>query len=391
MVRRDTARAAAASGAPSVWSRKKARSARGGSRRTLQFATEVICYSRNKLGAGIRRGRNGTKTIHLASVGCGRTGRTRRGWRISRTTRCNGRHRSHPLEPSRDEHTRRFPTAGGRRAAYDPDQPGDGSGCRVRRGQCDHAEASPTLSPRQAFLRCRVGGGGDRNRGVPRAHPHHFDGTREHHVREQGHPAANRCQCTHGIARGDPRQLVQETGDRRRERRRRSDDRRAGRRWTLRVVAVGAELERRTLGPGSAERDDDPRPDSVGGRRRSLPHGELVTVPQRRPAGAHELRLHGRVQRGQGARTGDWLHAHGRADLHRQVVAEQPRHELECRRSRPGHTKRPGRRRERAPLRDDELERRRYGDQLLERQVPLRLLAAVSGDPQGGRAGGGQF
>ena len=41
-------------------------------------------------------------------------------------------------------------------------------------------------------------------------------------------------------------------------------------------------------------------------------------------------------------------------------------------------------RRQCASARDDEPERRGRGDQLLERQVPLRLLAAVSGDPQGG-------
>ena len=44
------------------------------------------------------------------------------------------------------------------------------------------------------------------------------------------------------------------------------------------------------------------------------------------PLGAHERRLHGRVQRGQGARRrrgSDALGPHGDPDIHRQVVAEQ--------------------------------------------------------------------
>ena len=42
-------------------------------------------------------------------------------------------------------------------------------------------------------------------------------------------------------------------------------------------------------------------------------------------------------------------------------------------------------RRQRAPVRDDEPERRGCRDQLLERQVLLGLLAAVAGDPRGGQ------
>jgi hypothetical protein len=58
-------------------------------------------------------------------------------------------------------------------------------------------------------------------------------------------------------------------------------------------------------------------------------------------------------------------------------------------RRRPGPNRRPaicgGHRRQRSLVRDDEPERRGRGDQLLERQVLLGLLAALDGDPAGGR------
>ena len=54
---------------------------------------EAIWYVCYKPAAGLTKGGDSdTKTIHLAFDGCGgRTCCTRRGWCISRTTRCNGR------------------------------------------------------------------------------------------------------------------------------------------------------------------------------------------------------------------------------------------------------------------------------------------------------------
>ena len=70
-----------------------------------------------------------------------------------------------------------------------------------------------------------------------------------------------------------------------------------------------------------------------------------------------------------------------RPDIPSQVVAECTRSELE--RSRPAahRTERSRRRRQREAPRAAEPERGGRGDQLLERQVPLRLLAAVERDP----------
>ena len=66
------------------------------------------------------------------------------------------------------------------------------------------------------------------------------------------------------------------------------------------------------------------------------------------------------------------LGPNGDPDVHRQVVAEQPRRELERRRP-PAHRTEPSRRRrQRTSPRDAEPGGGRRGDQHLERQVPLR-------------------
>ena len=76
---------------------------------------------------------------------------------------------------------------------------------------------------------------------------------------------------------------------------------------------------------------------------------------------------------GQGHR----LDPHRPADVHRQVVAERTGVQLERGRPAAHHPHRPGRRRQRQAPGTAEHGRRGRVDQLLERQVPLRLLAAV--------------
>ena len=74
----------------------------------------------------------------------------------------------------------------------------------------------------------------------------------------------------------------------------------------------------------------------------------------------------------------------GRPDVYRQVVAEQPHGELERRRP-PAHRTKPSRHFRRRPSsRDGKPRGGGRGHQHLEQQVPLQLLATVSGDPQGG-------
>ena len=75
----------------------------------------------------------------------------------------------------------------------------------------------------------------------------------------------------------------------------------------------------------------------------------------------------------------------GRSDLHRPLVAEHARLQLELRSRASSRPRRPRPRRHRPPARDAEPRRRRRGDQLLERQVLLGLLAAVERDPPGRR------
>ena len=194
------------------------------------------------------------------------------------------------------------------------------------------------------------------------------------------------------VARGDTGLAVQDAGDRRGERRRRRDDRRPGGRRTLRAVAVGPEPGSGALAAAVAERDVAARPDSVGRRRATVPAAELVAVPHRRPQrAARAPRTRRTSTRSRRSAATAWrpprparptrrtTRSSGRArearpccgTASRANLAEDPAHALDLADSCP-------------PARDDEPERRGRGDQLLERQVPLRLLAAVAGDPPSG-------
>ena len=106
------------------------------------------------------------------------------------------------------------------------------------------------------------------------------------------------------------------------------------------------------------------------------------------PYATRERRLRGGRQRGQGdrrRRRRDALDPNGKPDVYRQVVAEQPHGELERRRP-PAHRTKPSRHFRRRPSsRDGKPRGGGRGHQHLEQQVPLQLLATVSGDPQGGR------
>ena len=77
----------------------------------------------------------------------------------------------------------------------------------------------------------------------------------------------------------------------------------------------------------------DPRPDPVGRRREAVPHAELLAVPHRAAARPRQRRLGGGLQRGQDDRLGRPARS-GRptADLHRPLVAEHARLQLERRR-----------------------------------------------------------
>ena len=145
------------------------------------------------------------------------------------------------------------------------------------------------------------------------------------------------------------------------------------------------------LAAAVAERDVAARPDSVGRRAcRPFLMRSSSQFRTRGPQRAHQRRVRGGLQRGQGARRRRWTSSARTADqTHNAVfwqsaggpallwngVARQPGR---------GPGPRARRRRQCPPARDDEPERRGRGDQLLERQVPLRLLAAVAGDPPGG-------
>ena len=132
----------------------------------------------------------------------------------------------------------------------------------------------------------------------------------------------------------------------------------------------------------------DPTP-WVGGVRPFLMQ-ELLAVPHRRPQRAHQYRVREGLQRGQGARLGEQHGPHTRADAQRRVLAERRGARPCCGTMSPAtwsRTRATASISMTAPSCSAmlNLSRRGCGDQLLERQVLLRLLAAVAGDPRGGQ------
>ena len=125
----------------------------------------------------------------------------------------------------RDQHARPDSGSCGRSTARPPGQHGDDARRRLRRGQCDRAEAPSAISPREAFLRDRLEGGRRRDRGVPRPLGHRLDGAGEHSVPEPGELLQSLAAQYDDVARGDTGHTVQDPGDRRGERRGRRDDR----------------------------------------------------------------------------------------------------------------------------------------------------------------------
>ena len=100
--------------------------------------------------------------------------------------RCNGPQRGHRLEPNRDKHARPDSGPCGRSATCTPDQHGDDPRRRLRRDECDHAEAPSAVSPQEAFLGEGVARRRCRDRCVPRSLQHRLHGAAEHPVPEQG-------------------------------------------------------------------------------------------------------------------------------------------------------------------------------------------------------------
>ena len=181
---------------------------------------------------------------------------------------------------------------------------------------------------------------------------------------------------------------VEDRRDRRGERRRRRDDRRPAGRRTLRLVTVGTELRpgrwQPLLNPDGTQMLD-PTP-WVGAVRPFLieSSSQFRTDGPQELSGAawaedfNEVKRLGAVN--STARTPEQTHI---ALFWQSNVPP----DLERRRPRPGRRPEPRRRprRQRPAVRDAQPERRGCRDQLLERQVPLGLLAAMAGDPRGGQ------
>ena len=280
-----------------------------------------------------------------------------------------------------------FPPAGRGCATCIPDQHGHGAGRRVRRSQRDRAEEASPYLLENAYGCEGVGRRRRRNGGVRRALKSRLDrhptsavpGSRgtpddaRHAVRQhrsvRSPTTPSRCRASqvgHAAAKA---MLDSRVGD----------GRFGPSQWDQ-STGVGKLAAAHQSDDGAA----DPRSDPMGGRREAVPHPKLVAVPQRATARARAARS-GRLEfnevKGLGRATGSTRDdTTARADVQGQVVAERARSELE--RSRPAahRTERPRRRRRRETPRAAEHECGGRGDQWLERQVPLRLLAAVERD-----------
>ena len=278
-----------------------------------------------------------------------------------------------------------IPGAERRCAARIPDQHGHGAGRRVRRGQRDRTEAASAISAQEARWcegvdrRCR------RNGGIRRALEHRLDRTRDVPFPGRAGLLTTLATESRRIARCDRRWRLQEAGHRGRARGGQGHARRESGRRTVRAVPVGAEHRRRKVAAAHQSATGQPILDPTpwaGGVKpfliqsssqfRSVPPPALDS-PQW-AAEFNEVKALGRA-------TGSTrMTPCSDADVQGQVVAERTQPELE--RSRPAahRTQRPRRRRRREAARAAEPERGGRGDQLLERQVPLRLLAAVERD-----------
>ena len=231
---------------------------------------------------------------------------------------------------------------------------GNGPGSGVRRGQRDRAQAPPAVSAEAALLRDGLEGRRRRDRGLRRPPQHR----RPPCPNLPRHGAGRACceslatQYASSLA-AIPERPVQETGDRRRERRGRRHDRGPRGRRPLRALAVGAEHRAGALvaadNPATGQPILDPTP-WVGGVKPFVME-TLLAVPHRR-ARTPSPAPPGRRTSTRSRRSARSNSPSGRADadLHRPVVAEHARRELERRRARPRRTQRPRHRRHRPSL-----------------------------------------
>ena len=236
-----------------------------------------------------------------------------------------------------------------------------------------------------AFPCDRLEGRGRRDRCVHRPRVHRLDGSREHPVPDQG-----RCVAVAGVAlcrlaRSNSQLVRQDAGDRRGERGGPGDDRREAGRRTVRAVSMDTEPGARTLAAPPRPDRADPRSNPVGRQHEAVRAAELVAVQDGGATCALVGHLGAGLQRGEGHRLGEQRRPHAHPDVHRPLVAEQPRRELERRRPAARRRLRGQPRRHGPSPRDGEPERGGRVDQLLERQVLLGLLAAVECDPESGR------
>ena len=269
--------------------------------------------------------------------------------------------------------------AGRRRTAGVPDQRGVAQGAVY--------DAVNAIGPgtdrnliNSPFPGDRLEGRGGRDRGVHRARFHRRDRTREHPVPEQGRRAAVARVAIRLLARSGTQLVRQGPGGRRGGARRPGDDRREGGEGGSGRLR-GYRTRRPDIGSPSRPDRADPRSNPVGRPHEAVPHAELSQFRrQGLPRSRGPPARRSSTSEGVGSATARCGRpprrtspAGGRATPSRagttspgQLVAQRAR-----------------RRRQGPSVRDAEPERGRRGDQLLERQVPLGLLAAVERDPRG--------
>ena len=161
-------------------------------------------------------------------------------------------------------------------------------------------------------------------------------------------------------------------------------DARAGRRLHGRLQPDDRHRRRR-LAADRLARDAGVRSRRLGRQPQAVRDQEPVAVPLGRPERPDERRVRQGLQRGEGARGAEQHEADRGPDHGGRLLAVPARGALQPARPRARRTRplRPRHLQAGSPLRDGEPRDGRRRDQLLERQVPLVVLAAAGGDPRG--------
>ena len=318
--------------------------------------------------ASSRRSRPQKEEAHAEGIQAGersafdRSARGRRFDGAGRARCCAGGHRD-GLERERvDRAIRR----GGAGAAGIGAAHGNGARSRLRRGERDRRPLRGLPAHVTSGAAVRLEGGGDRDRGVPRA------------AAPRSGAAGRARRAVRRLAGGDSGRLGEDARDQSRGGRCGGDDRGQDGRRPLRRLSLPGRLGSRRVAPGAAGVRQ--RPERLVEGRAAVPARERHAVHVGRSGSAHELVVHQGLRRGEVPRVGDEHDPHRRPDPCRPLLGREPAGDLEPDLPDVVRTAGAVARRQRASVRDAVHVRCRRADHGLERQGARPVLAADHGD-----------